>query len=232
MDLIKLVGVLIVIGGFTLKLDSILIILLALISTGLAGGLGIRGLLDAIGSNFVGNRNMAIFVMILLITGALEKNGLREAAADLIRKIKGATAGKVIVAYGAMRAFFGALNVSFGGVAGFVRPVVLPMAEAAASESGHEVKEEYLEEIKGMASAMENIAWFFFQVLFIGGSGGILVQTTLRSLGYEVELISLAAIEIPVAITALLVGSIIIWRKDRRLIKKYDGRGDGKNEVD
>ena len=110
MELIKLVGVLIVIVGFALKLDSILIIFLALIATGLAGGLGIDGLLEAIGTNFVANRSMAIFIMILLVTGVLEKNGLREAAANLIRKVKGATAGKVIAAFGVMRAAFAAFN--------------------------------------------------------------------------------------------------------------------------
>ena len=40
MELIKLLGVLIVIVGFALKLDSILIIFLALITTGIVGGLG------------------------------------------------------------------------------------------------------------------------------------------------------------------------------------------------
>lgn len=39
MELIKLLGVLIVIVGFALKLDSILIIFLALITTGIVGGL-------------------------------------------------------------------------------------------------------------------------------------------------------------------------------------------------
>ena len=47
---------------------------------------------------------------------------------------------------------------------------------------------------------MQNFTWFFFQVLFVGGAGGILVQTTLAGLGYEVELIDLAAAEIPVAL--------------------------------
>ena len=41
MELIKLLGVLIVIVGFALKLDSILIIFLALITTGIVGGLGL-----------------------------------------------------------------------------------------------------------------------------------------------------------------------------------------------
>lgn len=46
MELIKLLGVLIVIVGFALKLDSILIIFLALIATGIVGGLGVGGLLE------------------------------------------------------------------------------------------------------------------------------------------------------------------------------------------
>ena len=223
MELIKLLGVVIVIVGFALKLDSILIIFLALITTGIVGGLGVDGLLETIGVNFVANRSMAIFIMILLITGVLERNGLREAATDLIKKVKGATAGKVVAAYGIMRGIFGAFNVGFGGVAGFVRPVVLPMAEAAVKTQGHEAKEEHLEDIKGMVSAMENFSWFFCQVLFVGGSGGILVQSTLASLGYEVELIELAAAEIPVAIFAMIASCTVTFVTDKRLTKKYYG---------
>ena len=48
MEYIKLIGVLIVVLGFALKLDSILIIFLAAVTTALAGGLGIDGLLEAV----------------------------------------------------------------------------------------------------------------------------------------------------------------------------------------
>ncbi|OUP66713.1 hypothetical protein B5F13_03110 [Drancourtella sp. An177] len=228
MELLKLIGVLIVIVGFALKLDSILIIFLAIISTALVGGLGIDGLLETLGTTFVANRSMAIFIMILLVTGVLERNGLREAAAELMRKVKGATAGKLVCAYGILRGFFGAFNVGFGGVAGFVRPVLLPMAEGAIKNSGNEPDEQHMEDVKGMSSAMENITWFFFQVLFVGGSGGILVQTTLASLGYEVELVELAAAEIPIALIALVVASVYFILKDRKLVKKYYGSAGSK----
>ena len=39
MEIIKLLGIVIVIVGFTLKLDSILIIVAAVIATGIVGGL-------------------------------------------------------------------------------------------------------------------------------------------------------------------------------------------------
>ena len=64
-------------------------------------------------------------------------------------------------------------------------------------------------------------SWFFFQVLFVGGSGGLLVQGTLKGLGYEVELIDLAKVEIPVALTAHVVACIYFTLKDKRLRQKY-----------
>lgn len=230
MELMKLIGILIVVLGFALKLDSILIIFISAVATALVGELGVEGLLETFGVNFVANRNMAIFIMILLVTGTLERNGLREAAAALIQKVKGVTAGTLVCIYGVMRAFFGAFNVGFGGVAGFIRPVLLPMADAAVETSGREMDEDYGEEIKGMSSAMENITWFFFQVLFVGGSGGLLVQSTLASLGYEVELIDLAKVEIPVALTALVVACVYFIIKDKRLLRKYYGDSETPNK--
>lgn len=227
MELIKLSGILIVIIGFALKLDSILIILIAAIVTAAVGNLGVMGLLETLGSSFISNRNMAIFILIMLVTGTLERNGLKHAAAGLIGKIKNASAGAVIGAYGIMRGIFAAFNVSFGGVAGFVRPIVMPMATGAVEAGGQKPDEEHVEQLKGMSSGMENIAWFFCQVLFVGGSGALLVQSTMETLGYKVELIELAKVEIPVGIFAIAVGTVYYFLKDRKLYRKYYGR---KNE--
>ncbi|MFR3730660.1 5-oxoproline transporter, DUF969 family subunit [Lacrimispora sp.] len=223
MELIKLLGIIIVVAGFALKLDSILIIVIAAIATAAVGNLGINGLLETLGSSFVNNRSMAIFILIMLVTGTLERNGLKEAAAKLIGKVKNASSGVVIGVYGIMRGIFGAFNVSFGGVAGFVRPIIMPMATGAVTAKGKKIKEEYVEELKGMASGMENISWFFCQVLFVGGAGALLVQSTLDQLGYQVNLIDLAKVEIPVSVFAVLVGIVYYYLKDRRLYKKYYG---------
>lgn len=219
--MIKLLGILIIILGFTFKLDSILIIMLSAIVTAVVGGLTPTDFLSTLGENFVNNRSIAIFILIMLVTGTLERNGLKETAATLISKIKNPTSGKVIAAYGVMRGMFGAFNVSFGGVAGFVQPIIMPMATGAIEASGNEPKEEHVEELKGMASAMENIAWFFCQVLFVGGSGGLLIQSTLAGLGYEVELAALVKVAVPTAIVAVLVGMVYFIQKDRLLLKKY-----------
>ena len=221
MELLKLLSIVIVIAGFALKLDSILVILVAAVVTALIGGLGPVTLLEILGSTFVSNRSMAIFIIVMLVTGTLERNGLREAAAALIGKFKGATSGLVIGLYGIMRAVFAAFNVGFGGVAGFVRPVIMPMAEGAITAQGYEPNEDHVEELKGMAAGMENVTWFFGQVLFVGGSGGLLVQGTLAGLGIEVELGALAAIEIPVCIIATIVAVIFYYLKDRKMVQKY-----------
>jgi len=224
-EIIPLVGVLIVIVGFALKLDAILIIMLAAVVTALVGGLGVVEMLEVLGRTFVNNRAMAIFILIMLVIGTLERNGLRESAAKLIAKVKGSTPGMVIGAYGLMRSVFAAFNVSFGGVAGFVRPVVMPMMEGAVEAKGKKMNEKHLEALKGMSGGMENIAWFFCQVLFIGGAGGLLVQSTLAGLEtpIQVELHSLALMSFPAAIFAVLLAIIVYYIRDKNMMKKYYG---------
>lgn len=223
---LSLLGVLIVIIGFALKLDSILIVMVALIVTALTGGLGIEGMLETLGTSFVNNRGMAIFIIIMLATGTLERNGLKESAASLIKRFKKVSAGMIIDIYGVFRMIFAAFNVSFGGVAGFVRPIIMPMALGTVESKGLEIDPQYEEELKGMSSAMENICWFFGQVLFVGGAGALLVQSTLKGLGYEVTLGQLALVEVPVAVVALIVASIYFYLREKKLAKKYySGKG-------
>lgn len=221
MELIKLLGIVIVILGFALKKEPILIIVCAALVTAVVGKLGPIGLLETFGSVFVANRTMTIFIIVMLVTGTMERNGLKEAASNLISKVKGATPGSIVGTYGIIRGAFGAFNVGIGGIAGFVRPVLMPMATGAIEVKGKTPDEDHIEVVKGMAAGIENISWFFCQVLFVGGSGGLLVQSTLAGLGYEVKLLDLAKVEVPVAIFAVAVGVVYYYLKDKRLIKKY-----------
>ncbi|MBD3899650.1 DUF969 family protein [Bifidobacterium longum] len=77
------------------------------------------------------------------------------AAAQLIGKVKNATPGMVIALYGVMRLVSAAFNVSFGGVAGFVRPVIMPMAVGAIEASGHKPNGTPTMEIATMAHGIE-----------------------------------------------------------------------------
>lgn len=226
MELLKLLGIVIVIIGFVMKMDSILIIMAAAVVTALVSGIDLVTLLETLGSSFVSNRSMCTFVIVFLVTGTLERNGLKQAASDLMTKFKNATAGVVIGIYGVFRLFFAAFNISFGGAAGFIRPIVMPMASAAVERDGKPIDPDHLEQLKGMAAGMDNVAWFFGQVLFVGTSGMLLVQSTLADLGYQVELLDLMMVQIPVAITAVAVAIVYYYLKDRQLMKRRAAGGE------
>lgn len=226
MELLKLLGIVIVIVGFVMKMDSILIIMAAAVVTALVSGIDLVTLLETLGSSFVSNRSMCTFVIVFLVTGTLERNGLKQAASDLMMKFKNATAGVVIGIYGVFRLFFAAFNISFGGAAGFIRPIVMPMASAAVERDGKPIDPDHLEQLKGMAAGMDNVAWFFGQVLFVGTSGMLLVQSTLADLGYQVELLDLMMVQIPVAITAVAVAIVYYYLKDRQLMKRRAAGGE------
>ncbi len=220
MEYITLIGIVILVVGFALKLDSILVIMVAAVATALAGGLNPMEFLETLGNSFVSNRSIPIFIIVMVVTGTLERNGLKQAAAALMQKAKSASAGMVVGLYGIFRLVFAAFNVSFGGVAGFVRPIVMPMAQAAAKNRAGKLTEAYLENIKGMASGMENVAWFFGQMLFVGTSGALLVQGTLADLGYKTELIDLMLVQIPIAITATVITIVFYLVLDRAYAKQ------------
>ncbi|MCH4886954.1 DUF969 domain-containing protein [Acidaminobacter sp. JC074] len=219
--MLKLIGVLIVIVGFALRFNAIAIVMSAGFVTAMVSGMSIPEFLSLLGETFVNTRYMAMFIMIIPVIGVLERNGMKQTAAMAIGKIKNASPGKVVSAYGIFRTIFAAFNVSFGGVAGFVRPVVYPMAVGTIEETGHEIEEEDEEEIKAMCGAIENVAWFFGQVLFVAGAGILLVKGTLEPQGYEIDPMTCVKAEVPVVIFALVVTTILFMLKDRKMMKKY-----------
>ena len=219
--MITLIGVLIVIVGFALKLNPIGIVVVAGISTGFAGGMNIIAILETLGKTFVVNRYMSLFIMILPVIAVLERNGLKEVATKFISKIKQATPSRVISSYGIIRIILSAFNISVGGVVGFVRPVITPMATGSIINKFGKISEEDIEDIKGMGAAQENISNFFGQGLFIAGAGLLLVKSTLEQLKYKVEPLKAVQAEIPVAIIAIIVSGIFFYIKDKKMLKKY-----------
>jgi uncharacterized membrane protein len=212
--MIKLIGILIIVVGFALKFNSIAIVMAAGIVTGLVGGMSITDILTTLGETYVANRYMAIFIITLPVVGVLEKNGLKQVAGDLVKKMSKATPGILAIGYTIIRGFLAAFNVSFGGVAGFIRPVISPMSEASVEKYGKKLDPKDLDEIKGMNSAAENVSWFFGQVLFIAGSGILLVKSTLDPVGYTIDPVAAVRAEVPVFIIAVIV-SAFFFMMDR-----------------
>lgn len=203
-DVFILIGVLIVVIGFAFRVDTLFIVVLAAYVTTLVAKIPFTEFLAQLGSNFVNQRLMTVFILSLPVIGLLERNGLREVSADLISKIKGASSAIILSVYLVIRSIAGALGLRLGGHVQFIRPLVYPMAIAAEEKNG-EVSEQQEDNIKGLAAAVENFGNFFAQNVFLAAGGVLLITGTLDSLGYPVEAANIAATSIIMMIVMLVV---------------------------
>ncbi|NLV75646.1 MAG: DUF969 domain-containing protein [Tissierellia bacterium] len=221
--MIKLLGIVIIVIGFILKLDTIAVVLTAGVVTGLVGGLSFGEILNILGEAFVTNRYMTVFFVTLPIIGLLERYGLKQRAAELIGNLKVATAGKILSIYMVIRTIAAALSLRIGGHVEFIRPLIYPMAEGAARNKYGDIPEEAVEDIKGMSAAVENYGNFYGQNVFIAAGGVLLIVGTLNELGVQVTEKEVANASIPIAIIAVLLAIIqfrIYDKKIDRLVAK------------
>ena len=225
MEYLKLIGIVIIVLGFALKFDVLATVLLAGLVTGIVAGMDIPHILSILGESFVSNRLMSIFLIIFPVIAIIERYGLKERAAYLIGKIKNASAGKVLAIYMLVRTAASAFNVRIGGHVQFVRPLILPMSEAAAKVSKQsDLSENEVEELKGHAAAVENFGNFFAQNCFAAASGGVLIQGTL-SRYKEGTLPSIAMASIPVMVITVVFTFLQVFLFDRK-VKKAGARHD------
>ena len=225
MEYLKLIGIVIIVLGFALKFDVLATVLLAGLVTGIVAGMDIPHILSILGESFVSNRLMSIFLIIFPVIAIIERYGLKERAAYLIGKIKNASAGKVLAIYMLVRTAASAFNVRIGGHVQFVRPLILPMSEAAAKVSKQsDLSESEVEELKGHAAAVENFGNFFAQNCFAAASGVVLIQGTL-SMYKEVTLPSIAMASIPVMVITVVFTFLQVFLFDRK-VKKAGARHD------
>ena len=172
--MIKLIGILIVILGFVFKIETLFTVLIAGLATGLVAGMDLNEILTVLGQSFVANRAVSLFILTLPVIGILERYGLRQRAIFLVKKLGKLTTGGVLSAYTLIRQITGALSIRISGHPQFVRPLVNPMAQAAATNKYGKIDEEDEEKIKALSAASENYGNFFGQNLFAGSSGVLL----------------------------------------------------------
>ncbi|RLK62586.1 DUF969 domain-containing protein [Atopobacter sp. AH10] len=207
MEWMKLIGIVIIVVGFVLGLDTIATIIIAGLATALVSGMNFLEFLEVLGKSFVDQRVVSIFFLTLPILGLAESYGLKQGAVKLIEKLRGLTMPLFISLYLLIRELAGLLALRLGGHAQFVRPIVYPMAEAAAQTEMDELDEEDIEEIKGLSAANENFGNFFAQNTYLGNAGVLLISGTLIDLGYKEALpASIAKASIPAGIAMLVVG--------------------------
>lgn len=219
--MLTLVGVAIVIVGFALRANPLLVVTVAGIATGLAGGLRPVAIVTAFGHAFTENRYVALVWLTLPVIGMLERNGLRERAQALVSRVRGATTGRVLLAYLALRQFTAALGLnSLGGHAQMVRPLVAPMAEAAAETRFGKLADDTRYLIRAHAAAVDNIGVFFGEDIFLAMGSVLLIKGFLEQNGISLTPMQIALWSIPTAIAVFIIHGVRLMRLDRRLARE------------
>jgi uncharacterized membrane protein len=230
---IKLIGIIVIAAGFSLRLNALLVVLLSGIVTGLVSGMSFNEIMEEFGRLFVTNRYMALpVVMMLPVVGLLERYGLRERAEALIRRSAAATAGRVLLLYTGVRQVSIALGVNIGGHAGAVRPLIAPLAEGAAHARYGSLSKAMVERIRAHAAAAENVGNFFGEDVFVAVGSILLMKGFFEGLKIEVSSWAMALWGIPTALGAF---AVMAWRThalDRHLTRETARAAEDANPRD
>lgn len=222
----ELIGILIIIVGFTMKLDTIAVVVTAGIATGLVADMSVADILRTLGEGFMANRATCLFMLTVPIIGLCERYGLKAKAVTLIKKAKGLSTGILLSGYTFIREVTIGMGVTLGGHPQFVRPLVSPMAEGASIAKYGNLEEKDIDKIKAYSAASDNIGNFFGQNIFMANSGILLIASTLEGLGMNVDTLQLSKVAIPVGVIALVLWIVQTILLDRKLKKKYTSRNN------
>ena len=217
MSWLPLLGIPIVVLGFALRLNPMLVVAGSGLATGLLAGMSPVEVVAAFGKAFNDNRIIAIVWVVLPVIGMLERFGLQQRAAAVIRSFKGATTGRLLLLYLVYRQLTAAVGLhSTAGQAQTVRPLVAPMALAAADEP----TPDEAERIKALAAATDNVGLFFGEDIFFAIGSIVLIQQVLAADGYDLAPLQLALWAIPSAIAAFAIHGARLWWFDRHRARR------------
>jgi uncharacterized membrane protein len=211
-------GIALVVIGFALRFNPLLVVVGSAVATGLLAGLDPVAVIAALGKAFNDNRYISVTWIILPVIGLLERHGLQQRARAVIEGVRGATMGKLLVIYLGFRQITAALGMKdIGGHPQAVRPLVAPMAEAAAEKSHGNLADDDREQVKAMAAATDNVGLFFGEDIFFAIASILLIQGVFESAGYPLTPLELSVWAIPTAIFAFAIHGWRIRTLDRRL---------------
>ena len=213
-----LLGVAAVVLGFALRANPAATVVVAALVSGIAAQLNVPDLLALLGKSFVANRTLLLFVLTLPTIGLLEHAGLRERAQALIRRFRQLTFARLLIAYLALRQALSMLGLlDLAGHAQTVRPLLAPMAEAAATEIDPRLDPDQREEIKALAAATDNIGRFFGEDVFLAFGAVLLIQAFFADRGIALDPRAIALWALPTALAAFAIQATRLWLYQRKL---------------
>lgn len=216
--MLTLLGIGVVVLGFLLRVNPLLVIAAAALVTGLAGNLSPVEILSAFGKAFNDSRYVSIVWLVLPVIGLLERSGLQERAKILISKVQAATAGRLLLIYLAVRQLTAAVGLlALGGHAQMVRPLIAPMAEAAAERKLGPLSDRVRFLVRAYSASADNVGVFFGEDVFLAVGSILLIKGFMQTAGIIVEPLALSLWAIPTAIAAFLIHGTRILRLDKKL---------------
>src|SRR5688500_4773907 len=231
-----LIGIALVVLGFALKFNPMLVVTVAAIATGLIAGMDPVEVVSTFGKAFNDNRIIAIVWIVLPVIGLLERFGLQQRAAAVIRSMRNATTGRLLILYLIYRQITAAIGLhSTAGHPQTVRPLVAPMALAAAEKQHGELTEDTAEKVKAYAAATDNVGLFFGEDIFFAIGSIVLIQQVLEGYAIRLSPLELAVWAIPTAIAAFMIHSTRLLLLDRHLSSlspQAMGRGTARSAVE
>ncbi len=213
-----LLGVAVIVVGFAIRLNPLLVVVLAALTSGWFAGYSPLKVIAAFGKAFNDNRLVSTAYLVLPLVGVLERAGLKERAAKIIAGLPGVSVGRLLISYMAIRQVTAAAGlVSIAGQAQTIRPLIAPMAEAASEvrDGPQDLKRRYA--IRAMAAATDNVAVFFSEDIFVAIGSVLLVVGFLTSSGIALDAIKISVWAIPTAFAAFAVHAARLLLFDRRL---------------
>jgi uncharacterized membrane protein len=217
-DYWPLLGIALVVIGFALRFNPLLVVAVSAIATGLLGHMPFLKVLAVLGHGFNENRYVSIIWIVLPVVGLLERYGLQEGARTLIGNMRRATTGRLLLVYMVLRQALAAVGLtSVMGHPQTVRPLLAPMALAAAEKQHGKLDEETSERVKALSAATDNIGLFFGEDIFLAVASILLIQGALAGFGIELTPFQLSVWAIPSAICALLIHGTRLMLLDHRL---------------
>ena len=216
---LPLLGLLVLVLGFALRFNPMLVVPVAAISTGLLAGLDLVEIVGKLGKSFNDARIILIPWIVLPVIGLLERYGLQQRARAVITGFKAATVGRLLILYLIYRQIISAIGLhSTAGHPQTVRPLVAPMAVAAAEQQA-EIDEETSDKVKAYAAATDNVGLFFGEDIFFAIGSIVLIQQVLEGYAIRLSPLELAVWAIPTAIAAFLIHAARLLLLDRSLAR-------------
>jgi len=215
-----LLGVAVVVAGFALRRNPMLVVVTAGLVSGFAAGKSPGELLALLGTKLLDNRTLLLFAVTFPAIGVLERAGLRERASAWILGFARLTLARLLIAYMAMRQLLAMVGLIY--VAGHpqtVRPLLAPMTEATATRRLGALDPGSRERVRALAAATDNVGVFFGEDVFLAFGAVLLIQGFHDGQGIHLDPLSIGLWALPTAIAAFVIHAVRILIFERRLAR-------------